>query len=110
MALSGSLDGTELAAAPRTSERDAKPTTYTKNAQFIWGLTPGDGWALYNVRQDPACQTNLVPAKKDIADRLHQAYGRWWDSIYPDMFAAGGDASLTEARVERTRSKRKGPS
>ncbi len=49
-----------------------------------------------------------VLTKNAVGDRLHQAYDCWWDAIYPEMIAVGGDAALTEAAVERTRSKRKG--
>lgn len=88
-------------------ERGSDVATYTKNAQFIWGLTPGDGWALYDVRKDPACEENLAPANQGIADKLRQAYDRWWEAIYPEMIAAGGDAPLAQAAVERVRGKKK---
>ncbi|MBM3890551.1 MAG: hypothetical protein FJ388_15675 [Verrucomicrobia bacterium] len=87
--------------------RGGTVATYTKNAQFIWGLTPGDGWALYDVRKDPACRTNLASKEKSTADKLHQAYDKWWNTIYPEMIAAGGDAPLTQAAVQRVKGKRK---
>ena len=99
--------GVSQCGALRNVARGSNVATYTRNAQFIWGLTPGDGWALYNVRHDPACRTNLVATKKDVADRLRQGYDRWWDAVYPDMIAAGGDAPLTEAAVERVKAKKK---
>jgi arylsulfatase A-like enzyme len=70
--------------------------TYTNNAQFHWGLTPGKDWALYDVNKDPACMSNLSVEKPDILTRLHAAYEQWWDDMFPEMIAAGGDKPLTE--------------
>lgn len=99
--------GVSQCGALRNVERGSDVATYTKNAQFIWGLTPGDGWALYDVRKDPACEENLAPTSSGIADKLRQAYDRWWDAIYPEMIAAAGDAPLAQAAVEKVKAKKK---
>lgn len=79
--------------------------TYTKNAQFIWGVTPGDGWALYDVHKDTPCMNNLVASNQKIADKLLHAYDRWWEAIYPEMIAAGGDNTLNTAAVSKVKNK-----
>ncbi len=79
---------------------------YTRNALFHWGITHGDGWALYDVRRDPGCQVDLAPLRQPIVQKLLPAYQSWWDSIYPDMIAAGGDApiQLSKAAPSSSRS------
>jgi len=81
----------------RNVEKGATAGTYTRNAQFIWGVTPGDGWALYDVRKDPGSRKNLAATHKDIVLRLKEAYSKWWDSIYPAMIINGGDRPLGES-------------
>ena len=85
----------------RLVERGHTKNIYTKNAQFIWGVTPGNGWALYDVRKDPACSDNLATTHQDITDRLHGAYDRWWDAIYPQMIADGGDARVSDEKSDK---------
>jgi arylsulfatase A-like enzyme len=82
----------------RLIERGATANVYTKNAQFIWGVTPGDGWALYDVHKDPACEKNLADAKPDLAARLHKSYDQWWDAIYPQMIADGSDQRVSDEK------------
>jgi arylsulfatase A-like enzyme len=84
----------------RRVEQGVDVGTYTKNAQFIWGLTPGNGWALYDVHRDPACRENLRDQRPELAGRLLDAYHRWWDAIYPEMLAAGGDAPLSPTAIQ----------
>ncbi|MHB8902735.1 MAG: alkaline phosphatase family protein [Thermoguttaceae bacterium] len=98
--------GVSQCGALRRVERGSSIATYTKNAQFVWGLTPGDGWALYDIHQDPACRANLAATHTDIAARLGQAYDRWWEAIYPEMIAAGGDAPLSQAALESLKTRR----
>jgi arylsulfatase A-like enzyme len=81
--------------------------TYTTNAQFTWAVTPGDGWALYDVRKDPGCRENLAAAQKPVAERLLARYNAWWEAVYPEMIAAGGDAPLREAAVAQAKDRRK---
>ena len=87
-------------------ERGSTTAVYTKNAQFTWGVTPGEGWALYDVRKDPACETDLAATRKDVAGNMHQAYDQWWEAMYPQMIAAGGDTRVTEEDKVAPRPKR----
>ena len=82
----------------RLVERGHTRNIYTQNAQFIWGVTPGDGWALYDVRKDPACSENLAQSQGEIASRLHGAHDRWWNAIYPQMLGNGGDARVSDEK------------
>jgi arylsulfatase A-like enzyme len=91
----------------RKVEKGETKGTYTKNAQFIWGVTPGDDWALYNVRKDPGCRHNIAGGQKEIIARLGDAYNKWWDGLYPDMIAAGGDAPLSESALSGLKRDRK---
>jgi arylsulfatase A-like enzyme len=95
--------GVSQCGALRNVERGSTMATYTKNAPFTWGLTPGDGWALYDICKDPACRRDLALQQPEIAQRLRGAYGQWWDGLYPEMIAAGGDAPLNEAAVSRVK-------
>ncbi|NOU36819.1 MAG: arylsulfatase [Kiritimatiellaceae bacterium] len=66
---------------------------YTKtNAQFHWGLT--QGWELYDVVADPACQTNLSAQMPELTQRMEKAYDTWWDGMFPQMMEQGGDEKL----------------
>jgi hypothetical protein len=35
-----------------------------------------------------------------LAGRLLDAYHRWWEAIYPEMLAAGGDAPLSPTAIQ----------
>ena len=66
--------------------------TYSNGtAQFHWGLSPRNRWALYDVKNDPGCRDDLHKEKKDFVSHLSQKYEIWWDSTYPLMIQAGGD-------------------
>jgi arylsulfatase A-like enzyme len=67
---------------------------YTRNALFHWGSTPGRGWALYDIRTDPGCHADLAEVRAPVVQKLLPAYLKWWDSAYPEMLSAGGDAAL----------------
>ena len=84
----------------RVAEGDTV-ATYTTNAPFHWGLTPGAGWALYDLQQDWACQSNRFEQSPEIAGRLLQAYDKWWDAIYQEMLAAGGDVPLDKRKEKK---------
>ncbi len=78
--------------ALRSVAAGGRSATYTpNNAQFHWGVTPPERWALFNVRQDPACGNDLALTTPETTAKLAAAYDRWWDNIYPRMIAAGGD-------------------
>lgn len=77
--------------------------TYTTNALFTWAVTPGDGWALFDVRKDPGCREDLAAAQKPVTERLLGRYNAWWEAVYPEMIAAGGDAPLRESAVAQVK-------
>lgn len=73
-------------------------TTYTQgNAQFHWGVTPGDQWQLFNIADDPACQNDLSGKHPELKAELIAAYNRWWDEQFPIMMARGGDVGDPDA-------------
>ena len=78
--------------ALRAIEKGRTVHTYSNGtAQFHWGLSPADHWALYNVKKDPGCQSNLVNKRPELVKTLSNAYENWWDQTYPQMIAMGGD-------------------
>ena len=79
-------------------------TTYAKgSAQMHWGATPMGHWALYDVKADPGCQDDLSRTHPELAASMAASYDGWWDGIYPDMIARGGD--LGDPMVSRHASK-----
>jgi len=67
-------------------EKGAKDAVYTDgNAQFHWGVTPKDGWALYDTKKDPECQNNLADKMPELVKELTADYDKWWDSVRPYM-------------------------
>ncbi len=64
---------------------------YSANPQLHAGVTTGEGWALYDVRRDPACENNLAAARTGVGEKLRAAYDAWWDGTFAEMIAAGGD-------------------
>ena len=79
--------------------RGLKKATYTAdNAQFHWGVSPAGGWSLFETKQDPKCENDLSAEKSEMTSKLSQAYESWWESVYPEMIAAGGDAGEPIAR------------
>lgn len=70
----------------------AKKITYTEeNAQFHWGVTPSDGWALFDTKSDPGCLNNLALENEKLVSTLVAEYDQWWDEVYPEMIKHGGD-------------------
>jgi arylsulfatase A-like enzyme len=61
-------------------------------AQFHWGATPDDRWSLFDLRADPECRKDLADERGELVVALASAYDKWWDEMYPQMVAAGGDA------------------
>jgi endoglucanase Acf2 len=53
---------------------DTVPTrtapVYTKNFAFHYAFTPDSGWALYDVKTDPACEHDLAAAQPETVTRL----------------------------------------
>jgi hypothetical protein len=67
-------------------------TTYTQgNAQYHWGVTPGDSWQLFDIEKDPGCQKDLSRSNPELVSELIAAYDNWWDEQFPIMMARGGD-------------------
>ena len=60
-----------------------KTPGYTRNFAFHYALTPDSGWALYDVKADPACEHDLAAADAATATRLRTAYRDWWKSVLP---------------------------
>lgn len=76
----------------RAVRNGLKTTTYTTgNAQFHWGVSPPGRWVLFDVRQDPGCRNDLSTGQPALAEKLALAYDAWWDGVFPQMIAAGGD-------------------
>lgn len=63
-------------------------------AHFHWAVTGRDQWELFNLREDPACVRNLTDGYPERAQRMIEAYESWWEDMYSDMVAAGGDAGI----------------
>ena len=75
----------------RAVQKGLKTTTYTQgNAQYHWGVS--DGWALYNVKKDPGCLSNMAAEYPERVGTMVKTYDAWWDEQYPIMIARGGDA------------------
>jgi arylsulfatase A-like enzyme len=80
----------------RAVKKGQKSAQYTDaNAPYHWGLTEHDKWALFETKADPGCQNNLAEAKPDLVAEMAKAYDQWWERMYPDMIARGGEAPLT---------------
>ncbi len=76
----------------RKVEAGAKSETYTNgNAQFHWGVSAKDRWALYDTKNDPGCTEDLYFDKFYLVEELSAAYESWWDEVFPEMIRLGGD-------------------
>lgn len=62
-----------------------------KNAQFHWGLTPKDKWALFDAKKDPGNNNDISNDYPELVKQLAADYDAWWEKTYPQMIAAGGD-------------------
>jgi hypothetical protein len=81
----------------RGVERGNTSANYTKeNAQFHWGVTPPDQWVLIDTKADPGCLTDLASSQPERVKAMAAAYDQWWDDVYPDMVARGGESPLHE--------------
>lgn len=79
----------------RRIEEGATDHIYTPGtAQFHWAVTARNQWELFNLREDPACMRDLTEAYPERAQQMAEAYEVWWDDMYPEMIAAGGDAGI----------------
>jgi len=81
-----------------------KTTTYTdQNAQFHWGVSPGDRWSLYEVKSDPACEKDLAAANPERVSKMAAAYDKWWGDTFPIMIERGGDLGDPNAAGEHAK-------
>ena len=55
----------------------------------ILGSEPPDQW-FFTAEKDPGCR-KICPAKPELISKLARSYDQWWDEVYPEMIAAGGD-------------------
>lgn len=60
-------------------------------AQYHWGVSPKGHWVLYDVKKDPGCKNDLSAKKTVMISKLSVSYDKWWDNIFPEMMAKGGD-------------------
>jgi len=87
-------------------------TTYAKgSAQTHWGATPMGHWALFNVKNDPACENDLSYSNPEMVSSMAAAYDGWWDELYPTMMARGGDEGDPDVSAKASKKARswKGP-
>jgi arylsulfatase A-like enzyme len=85
-------DYTSQCTTLRAVRKGLRIATYTAdNAQFHWGVSPPVRWALFNIRKDPACRTDLSADKPDLTGKLARAYDDWWEEVHPQLIKAGGD-------------------
>jgi hypothetical protein len=72
--------------------RGSKNMTYAYGtAQYHWGVSPKEHWVLYDIKKDPGCKNDLSQQKLDMIRELSTAYDTWWDNLFPEMIAKGGD-------------------
>ena len=79
--------------ATQRQVRNGQTTTNYANgtAQFHCGVTPKGQWSLFNVKKDPACRNDLAASHPETIAEMAKAYDGWWDNVFPDMIARGGD-------------------
>ena len=79
----------------RNVEKGAKNAQYTNgNAQYHWAVTPPDQWALYDLKKDPRCKTDLAQTLSEKSSAMSAAYDAWWGDMFPVMIERGGDRNL----------------
>ena len=91
--------------------RGSKNMTYAYGtAQYHWGVSPKEHWVLYDVKKDPGCKNDLSKEKPDMIRTLSNAYDTWWDNIFPEMIAKGGDlGNPNQSRKAAKRDYKKSP-
>ncbi|KRP36782.1 MAG: hypothetical protein ABS34_05860 [Opitutaceae bacterium BACL24 MAG-120322-bin51] len=68
-------------------------------AQYHWGVSPADRWALYDVKNDPGCLDDIALQHPERVGTMIATYDQWWDEQYPVMLARGGDAGDPDASL-----------
>lgn len=87
-------------------------TTYAYGtAQIHWGTVPMGQWALYDIKTDPGCENDLSYSNPELVANLAAAYDRWWEEMFPDMIAKGGDIGDPDVSAKASKKARewKGP-
>jgi hypothetical protein len=69
-----------------------KATYANGTAQYHWGVTPADRWALYDVKKDPGCETDIALHNPERVGTMIATCDHWWEEQYPVMLDRGGDA------------------
>ena len=78
--------------ALRIVENGGKQMTYAYGtAQYHWKVSPREQWVIFDVKKDPGCENDLSHKKPHLISKLTQAYDQWWNRVYPEMIAKGGD-------------------
>ena len=68
----------------RDVEKGGKTATYTKeNAQFHWGVTPPERWALYDLKKDIACQNDIADQNPERLKAMSVAYENGGMNFFP---------------------------
>ena len=82
-------------------ENGLTKTNYTDwNAQFHWATTPQGRWALFDVKNDPACKKDLATANPKLISEMSAAYDTWWEGTFLVMMERGGDLGDPNSSVE----------
>lgn len=94
--------------ALRIIAKGGKNMTYANGtAQFHWGVSPKDRWALFDVKKDPGCRNDLYEKQPQLVSKLSSEYEKWWEDIFPTMISKGGDLGDPN-EAKRVAKKKKG--
>lgn len=86
----------------RLIEKGLTKITYTEeDAQYHWGVSEPDRWSLFDVKKDPGCKRDLALKLPEKAAQLAKAYDQWWEDVFPEMVASGGDKVAEERNPKR---------
>jgi len=53
-----------------------------KNYLQVWEK---EKWRLYDLKTDPAEQSDIVAQNKDVVEKLDKVYDKWWNEVLPCM-------------------------
>lgn len=63
------------------SDRDV----YTTHAKVHGLITPGNGWALFDIRKDVGQRNDIAKDHPDVVAKMAAAYDQWWDKAVPHL-------------------------
>jgi arylsulfatase A-like enzyme len=87
----------------RAVEMGRPSAHYTENdAAFHWGVGSKDRWGLFDTKTDPACRKDLAAAHPERVSSMIKSYDAWWDDVYPDLVARGGEVPLSSTSEHGT--------